>query len=177
MFISVFFVAGLGEELGWTGFLIPRLQARFNALTSSLIRALLVGIWHLPLLLFFRNQHPGLVDFPYAGWIAQKGFIVSFAALLALFVIPWAIYLTWIFNNTRGSLLLASVLHGSEICVVYWMLRSGINPNNLDNYWGYGFVMVVVAITIVVVTGRENLSRKRKRVAYQAAVELKIPDV
>ena len=32
MFVGFFILAGLGQELGWTGFLIPRLQARFGAL-------------------------------------------------------------------------------------------------------------------------------------------------
>ena len=40
MFISFFIISGLGQELGWTGFLTPRLQARFGALTSCVIRAI-----------------------------------------------------------------------------------------------------------------------------------------
>ena len=67
MFISFFIVAGLGQELGWTGFLTPRLQARFSALTSCVIRAILGGLWHLPLFLYAGLQHQALADFPYAG--------------------------------------------------------------------------------------------------------------
>ena len=166
MFIGFFIVAGLGQELGWTGFLMPRLQARYSALTSCIIRAILGGIWHLPLLLYSRLQHPALADFPYSGWIAQKGFLVALGALM-MFLLPWSIFHTWIFNNTRGSLLLVAVLHGSEIWVAYWMLSAGINPSNLDNYWGYGAVMVLIAIIIVIMTGSQNLSRKRKRIVHQ----------
>jgi hypothetical protein len=118
------------------------------------------------LFLYSRLQHPALADFPYSGWIAQKGFLVALGALM-MFLLPWSIFYTWIFNNTRGSLLLVAVLHGSEIWVAYWMLSAGINPSNLDNYWGYGAVMVLIAIIIVIMTGSQNLSRKRKRIVHQ----------
>jgi membrane protease YdiL (CAAX protease family) len=166
MFIIFFIVAGLGQELGWTGYLIPRLQARFNALTSCVIRAFLGGLWHLPLLFYSRYQHPALADFPYGGWIAEKGFLVTVGALTLMFLLPWSILSSWIFNNTRGSLLLVAVLHGSEIWVAFWMLSAGINPNNINNYWGYGTVMVMIATIIVITTGWQNLSRKYKRIVH-----------
>jgi hypothetical protein len=174
MFISFFIVAGLGQELGWTGFLTPRLQTRFSALISSFIRAILVGLWHLPLFLYSRLQHPALADFPYAGWIAQKGFLVAFGILLLLFLVPWSIFSIWIFNNTRGSLLLVSVLHGSEFWVAYGMLSLGINPTNLDNYWGYGVLLVVVAMFLVIVNGPKNLSGERIRGVHELPVRQEI---
>jgi membrane protease YdiL (CAAX protease family) len=165
MFIVFFVVAGLGQELGWTGFLIPRLQSRYSALTSSLLRAILIGVWYIPLFFYSRLDLSSLADFPYSGWIAQKGFLVAFGVLILLFVLPWSIFFSWIFNNTRGSLLLVSLLHGTEIGVAYWMLSTGIDPRNLDNYWGYGFVMLMVAIIIVIATGSQNLSRTAARIA------------
>jgi membrane protease YdiL (CAAX protease family) len=168
MFIIFFIVAGLGEELGWTGFLIPRLQVRHSALTSSVIRTILWGLWHVPLLLYSRLDLPSLADFPYSGWIAQKGFLVAMVAFMMMFVLPWSILYSWLFNNTRGSLLLVAVLHGSEIWVAYWMLSTGINPSNLDNYWGYGAVLVVTAIMIVIMTGSQNLSHKHMRIVHRS---------
>jgi len=166
MFILFFIIAGLGEELGWTGYLTPRLQARYSALTSSVIRAMLCGIWHLPLFLYSRLDPPSLTGFPYPGWIAQKGFLVAIGACILLFLLPWSILYGWIFNNTGGSLLLVAILHGSEIWVAYWMVSAGIDPSNLDNYWGYGAVLVVVAIIIAITTGAKNLSRKRARIVH-----------
>ncbi|HEX6268721.1 MAG TPA: CPBP family intramembrane glutamic endopeptidase, partial [Anaerolineales bacterium] len=37
-----------GEEMGWRGYILPRLQAKHNALVSSLIVGLLWGVWHFP---------------------------------------------------------------------------------------------------------------------------------
>jgi len=167
MFITFILIAGLGQELGWTGFLLPRLQARFSALTACIIRAVLVGIWHLPLFIFSRLHPAALAGFQYAGWIAQKGFWAAILVATLLFMLPWSILLTWTFNNTRGSLLLVSILHGSEIWVAYWMLSTGINPANLDNYWGYGGVLVLTALLIVLLTGSQDLSRKHKRIVHQ----------
>lgn len=166
-FVGFFVVAGLGQELGWAGYLLPRLQARSNALVASFVRAILAGIWHLPLLIYSRVEHPALASFPYSGWIAQMGFPFALAVLFLLFLLPWSIFYTWIFNNSQGSLLLVALLHASEIWVVYLMMRTGIDPNNIDNFWGYGGIMVVVAILVVAIAGSRNLSRKYNRIVHQ----------
>ena len=67
---------------------------------------------------------------------------------------------------TRVSLLLVAVLHTSEIWAAYWMLQTGITPNNLNNYWGYGTLLFLTAVIIVVTTGPEHLSRRNYRVTY-----------
>jgi membrane protease YdiL (CAAX protease family) len=167
MFIVFFIVAGLGQELGWTGFLMPRLQTRFGALVSSAIRAILVVIWHLPLLIYSGLQPYALADIPYGVWIAQKGFLIAFVTMTLMLMLPWSVFYTWMFNNTKGSLLLVAALHGSEIWLAYLMMSMGISSNNFDNYWGYGMVMILTAIIIVIVTGSQNLSRKHKRIVYQ----------
>jgi membrane protease YdiL (CAAX protease family) len=167
IFFIFFIVAGLGEELGWTGFLMPRLQASHGALTSSIIRSVICGVWHLPLLIYLRLDHPSLADFPYSGWIAQMGLPVTIGVLTLLIILPWSVFYTWIFNNTRGSLLLVAVLHGSEIWVAYGMLNTGIDPRNFHNFWGYGAIIAVAAIIITLTNGAQDLSRKYKRIVRQ----------
>jgi membrane protease YdiL (CAAX protease family) len=174
MFIGFFIVAGLGQELGWTGFLLARLQSRYSALISSIIRGVLVGTWHLPLLVYSRFQNPAFGDFPYAGWIAQKGFLIAFTVMVLMFSVPWSIFYTWIFNNTGGSLLLVAALHGSEIWVAYLMMRGGIDPSSLNNYWGYGTVMLLISIILVIMSGSQDLSHKRERIVDQPASVMQI---
>jgi membrane protease YdiL (CAAX protease family) len=163
MFLVFLITAGTGQEFGWTGFLLPRLQARYSALTSSLIRAALIFLWHIPLLVYTYFMPDGVPDFPYGRWMAQKGILITLLAMSA-FSLPWSILITWIFNNTGGSLLLASVLHGSEFWLVILLISFGINPNNLNNYWGYGLVMLLTALTIILLTGSQNLSKKQERI-------------
>lgn len=167
MFVGFVLLAGVGQELGWTGFLMPRLQARYSALTSCVIRTILVAIWHLPLLFYSITQPDLFADLQYASWIAQKGFGVAFTTMILMFMLPWSVFYTWMFNNTRGSLLLVAILHGSEIWLAYLFVNAGIDPSNLDNYWGYGGVLVLVAIMIVLTTGAQNLSRKLDRIVNQ----------
>jgi membrane protease YdiL (CAAX protease family) len=167
MFILFIITAGLGEELGWTGFLTPRLQDRYSALVSSIIRGVLWGFWHIPLFIYSGLDHPSLADFPYSGWVSQKGFLIAMGAFILINQIPWSIFYTWIFNNTRGSLLLVAVLHGSEVWVAYWMLSTGVDASNFDNYWAYGVVMLVTAVVITLIFGAQNLSRKYERIKYQ----------
>lgn len=87
----------LGEEIGWRGFALPRLQQRFPALQSSLILGTIHTIWHLP----FWTVLGELDQFGWSYWV------ISWAFVLAL-----TIYLTWLMNNTGNSVLMAVVLHG-----------------------------------------------------------------
>ena len=164
LFLIFFLVAGLGQELGWSGFLIPRLQARFSAFTSAVIRALLTGIWYLPMMIYVWLKPYELADIPYGSWILQKGFLLTYLTMIFMLILPWSIFYTWIFNNTRGSLLLVSILHGSEIWLAYWMMASGINPKIMNNYSGYAIIMVILSTFIVVFNGTKNLSRKYNRI-------------
>jgi len=165
MFIVFFIVAGLGQDLGWTGFLLPRRQARHSALASAMIRAGLILVWHLPLLLFSRLQPTAIPDFPYGEWILQKGFLITLLSM-AILSLPWSIFFTWLFNNTKGSILLVAAFHGSEIWLAYLM---GTDSKKLDNLWGYGLVMLITAIIIVIITGPENLSRKHQRIILRSS--------
>jgi hypothetical protein len=115
------------------------------------------------MLLYAEFDHAALAEFPYTGWVSQLGFPLALGAYI-LIVIPWTIFSTWMFNNTKGSLLLVAILHGSEIWAAFWMMSLVINKDNLDNYWGYGIVMVLTAFIIVMITGGENLSRRYQRI-------------
>ena len=92
-FIFVFLFIGLGEEPGWRGFLLPRLQQRRTALKASLLLAVAWAIWHAPL--FGTEFKPAQIP----PWV------------FALFC--GSVVHTWLYNRTRGSVLLQMVLHSS----------------------------------------------------------------
>jgi membrane protease YdiL (CAAX protease family) len=167
MFLVFFLLAGLGQELGWTGYLLPRLQVRYNAFVASLIRALIVLIWHFPLLIYSMIDPTAFPQFPYGGWIVEYGFAPALLAMFSLFILPWSILFTWMFNSTKGSILLVSVLHGSELWVGYWMMRAGFEQAALSSYWGYGALLVVAAGIITFAAGWKNLDRSGRKVIYQ----------
>jgi uncharacterized protein len=89
---------GLGEELGWRGFALPRLLSRHNALAASLILGVLWALWHLPLV--------GL-------WTEGSAMYLQPVWLLLVDIPAKAVLFTWVFLHTRGNVLLAVQLHGA----------------------------------------------------------------
>jgi membrane protease YdiL (CAAX protease family) len=89
-------IDGLGEEVGWRGFALPRLLTQHNALVASLILGVLWALWHLPLV---WTEGAPMYQLPV--WL----FLLDIPAKSVLF--------TWVFLRTRGSALLAVLLHGA----------------------------------------------------------------
>ena len=92
------------EEGGWSGYAVPNLQKRFGALRTVLILGPLWALWHLPF--FFV---PGQIFDHKVGAITM----VVQMMLLIIVAILTRIIMTWIFNNTKGSILIAILLHAS----------------------------------------------------------------
>ena len=86
----------MGEEPGWRGFALPRLQARLGALGASLVLGVLWGLWHLPLALTSGDPTAGT----FSGWYL-------------LGITGDAVLYTWLFNSTGASLLLVVLLHAA----------------------------------------------------------------
>lgn len=144
--------SGFAEELGWRGFLLPRLQARYSALISTIIVTAAWGLWHWPL---FIHDIEGL---PYYAMTKAFGFVPALLGFTAIYLLAWSIQYTWVFNNTNGSLLLISVLHASQIWVGFLM-----DISKPFNFIPLTVVMVVTSIIIVLIFGAKNLSRSNKR--------------
>jgi uncharacterized protein len=94
--VLIILTASFAEELGWRGFALPRLQQRYGPLLGTVILGTLHGLWHLPA---FFTQILGPFSLP-----GYAGFLISAIAVTFLY--------TWIFNHTRGSVLLATLTHG-----------------------------------------------------------------
>jgi membrane protease YdiL (CAAX protease family) len=93
--MPVFLVFATFEEVGWRGFALPRLRNTLSPLTASIVLGVIWGVWHFPKLI-----SEGTTD--------VKSFIVImiFAVLLSLFM-------SWIYENTKGSITLAILAHAS----------------------------------------------------------------
>ena len=87
---------GLGEELAWRGFALPRMLTRYNALAASLILGVIWALWHLPLL-----------------WTEGGPMYQLPVWLLLLDITAKAVLFTWVFLHTRGSVLIAMLFHGA----------------------------------------------------------------
>jgi len=136
VFVIQVFSSPLGEELGWRGFAVPRLQARWSALLSSLVVGAIWGLWHLP-----RNWAPG-TPFDVAGFV-----------WLVLGLVLNAVLYTWVFNNTKGSLVPVILLHTAQAVTLLFLAEAStpLVKNGLT---------AILVIVIVAVFGAARLSRK-----------------
>ncbi len=138
-FFLIDFIAN-GEEIGWRGYVLPRLQSKYNALTSSLILGVIWGLWHLPKFL----SHWSTVSF----------------AWFMLHTIVFAVILTWLYNGTKGSLLLVTIMHASaNTAGIFFPMSNTVSSENMGAYITYILLEVAVAIIAILVTGPERLSR------------------
>ena len=144
--------AGMGEEFGWRGFAMPRLQARYNALVSSIIIGVLWGLWHIPLFLV-----EGTTQY---NWRLDVGLIPA-VPMYTVFLIAWSIQYTWVFNNTKGSVLLAAVVHGAGNAWIGGYID--VYRGRIGGVIAFMVVSVVVSIIIVLLAGPAHLSRTNKR--------------
>ena len=99
MFVASIFISGLGEELGWRGYVLSRLQERIGPLAASLVIGVLWGIWHLPIFYWASTQRgiPFLVEF----------------ALYVLFITTFSVLFTWVYNATNKSLWMVVLMHAA----------------------------------------------------------------
>jgi len=149
--VLLLFVVGVlinGEEIGWRGFALPRLQGKYSALTASLILGVIWSLFHLPIFL----THGGSVF----GNLASEpplGFLVRTTAD--------AVLVTWVYNNTRGSVLLAMFFHAAAN--TWSQIFPSMNTAHVPAgplYWlGVGG-FCLAALIVVLAFGPARLSRK-----------------
>ncbi len=128
-FVLPFFLVDLisnGEEIGWRGYVLPRLQAKHSALAAALMTGVIWGLWHIPKLLTHWN------------W--------AYFALFMLDTTAKAVFLAWMYNGTGGSLLLVAMAHSAwNTAGIFIPAASTVSAENL----GALAMRVVVEILFV----------------------------
>jgi membrane protease YdiL (CAAX protease family) len=97
-------VSVLLEEVGWTGFAIPRLRQRHGVLATGLIVGALWGPWHFFQILWSAGT--SYQEVPVMVFISLY-FLCSVAQLTA-----YRVLMVWVYDRTR-SLLVATLMHAS----------------------------------------------------------------
>jgi membrane protease YdiL (CAAX protease family) len=141
-FVVVAFGGGpLGEEPGWRGFALPRLQVVHGPLKGTLILALIWTCWHLPdFLTSAQGGGPG---------VPVTTLLVNFGLFLLL-VTSIAILFTWLFNHTGGSILLAILAHASvntpQVALVPLFPAVTITMLNAGALIGFGAAAIMILV-------------------------------
>jgi membrane protease YdiL (CAAX protease family) len=112
-------ISGPGEELGWRGYALPRLQAAYGPLAASLLIGVVWGVWHLPIWL----------------WSSSSGG-ASFVAEFALFVVglsAFSVVFTWVYNHTGASMWMVVLLHAA-VTASYNSLSVPLGPSSVGTW-------------------------------------------
>jgi membrane protease YdiL (CAAX protease family) len=136
-------IPSLGEEPGWRGFALPRMQSAYGPLMGSLFLGTLHAVWHLPAYLV-----PGLIA---PGSFDPTVFVANSVAIVAATFV-W----TWLYNSGRGSILYAMLIHSvSNASVAYAV---SLSPSVPDDPWFVAKLFGLIALLVVVFT-RGRLAR------------------
>lgn len=147
MYLLVTFLGGpFFEEPGWRGFALPRMQHKFGPLIGTLLLGVLWAAWHYP-------------QYMMPDWAAQNGGFTPWSVFVyTLSVIPLTVIITWVFNYSRGSLLLATLTHASINTFFVYVVQ--MFPAQATSQV-FGFLAFGTAAVLIVVLTRGRLGYDR----------------
>lgn len=147
--ISLFFLlASLAEEIGWRGYALPRLQSRMTAFASSLVLGAVWASWHVPAFYLAPGAAQAAIPF--------RWYLPSVLAISVAF--------TWIYNNTSGSLLVATIFHASIQATNILLPNLPAETGDARLYGLNVAVVTVVAAVLLAAYGSRNLTKSDRRV-------------
>ena len=151
----LFMVFANGEEIGWRGYALARLQVRHTALVASAVVGVVWAFWHIPKFLTAGSAQ----DYPF--W------------LFLLDSIAKSIIFAWVYNSTGGSLWAVTLLHASvNTSVVFLPIVPAAIDDVRPTLIAIG-LRCLVAIAVVLVVG--PVLRSRSRIARVAAAGAPAP--
>ena len=136
---------GVGEETGWRGFALPRLQSRHSALVATALLTVGWAAWHLPLFLYrpgYTSMGPGGI----AGWLAS--------------LFTGAVLLTWLFNASQGSLLVVALFHAAIDVVFTSDVASPVTVTVA------GALVTVWGLAVLGLAGPRTLAGRNERISH-----------
>ncbi len=145
---------GMLEELGWTGFAIPRLRQRYGLFATGLIVGMLWGLWHVFLnVIWVKDAYTG--GMPAAIFLTARGLSDVIGVLPAFRVL-----MAWVYDRT-GSLLLAMLMHAALTAATIIFEPSGISGGNLLVYdLASGLTMWAAVALLAILVGNKTLAKK-----------------
>jgi len=152
--IAVFLGVGLGEEPGWRGFALPRMQKQYGSLRGTVLLGILWSCWHLPD--FLTASKGGGEE---TGW---STFLTNFP-IFTLAVVSLSVIMTWLYNYTHGSLFIAILAHASidaPEAAGWTALFPAVSMIGL--HWAILIAFAIPAILILILT-RGRLGYKQEQ--------------
>jgi pimeloyl-ACP methyl ester carboxylesterase/membrane protease YdiL (CAAX protease family) len=143
----------LFEEIGWTGFVVPRLRRRHSVLMTGVIVGVLWGLWHFLQQIFVSGT--------YAGGIPKLSFLMLsvFAAIASL--TAYRVLMVWVYDRT-GSLLVTTLMHGAlTASTIFWFIPLAIGALFLADAWLVAAAMWLLVGIVAVIEGWVRLGHTK----------------
>jgi membrane protease YdiL (CAAX protease family) len=135
--LALFFVAALGEELGWSGYAIDPMQKQWHALSAGLLLGMVWAAWHIVALL---ETHRSL------DWIAWW----------CLGTVTLRVVMVWLYNNTGKSVFAVALFHAvSNVCWQSFPIHGSYFDPRIN-----GLIMLGVATVVTVVRGPRTPAKR-----------------
>lgn len=129
--------SGLGEEAGWRGFALPRLQKGRSALSASIILSVFWAGWHIPAFFYLPN------------YMAMSVYVLP---MFFIGILSGSVLLTWLYNSSKGLTLTAILWHGMFNFVTASKISDGIPAAIIST------AVIIWAVLIVIIYKPKNLS-------------------
>ena len=130
-------IPSLGEEPGWRGFALPRLQKQYGPLVGTLILGVLHGLWHLPV--YFVP-----------GSILEGPFDITAVAANTCLIVAMTVIWTWFFNHAGQSVFFAMLVHGvsnAASALIPQLPLDAISDPWLSFKTGAAFALLLILLT------------------------------
>ena len=136
---------GFFEEIGWTGFAVPRLRSRHAVMTTGLTVGLVWGAWHFPL---FWEGNTFSAALPLAILLAR----------LFSWLPAFRVLMVWIHDRT-GSLLVVMLMHATLVATQLILMPEALTGADLLTHIGVLPAVMWLLLAAVALANRGQFSR------------------
>ena len=126
IFFFVYFIGAIGEEVGWSGYIINPLQHRYGALKASIMIGIIWAIWHI---VPYYQAHQT------TEWIFWQCIGTIFLRII----------MVWIFNNAGKSVFAMVLFHTMVNISPYLIAHYG------SHYDPFIFCILVIIVVIIII--------------------------
>lgn len=147
-FAAMIFGGPVGEELGWRGFVLPKLQKKVNPLISSIILGTIWASWHIPMFYFHVT-----------------GYDISFISYL-LETIWLTTLFTWLYNNTKGSLLIIILYHSFDNFIMAICFNDFMKNFNI-----YSVIFWIIGLIVLLCIAFDMIRKPLKQLEYENHID------
>jgi membrane protease YdiL (CAAX protease family) len=133
------------EEIGWTGFVVPRLRSRRSVPMTGLIVGVLWGLWHFLQQIFVSGT--------YAGGIPLMTFLILSVLPGVMNLTAYRLLMVWVYDRS-GSLLVTTLMHGMlTASTIFWFTPVATGGLFLADVWLVAAVMWLLVGAVAVANG------------------------